>query len=46
MAKTLVNDYPEVEDAVRFRLRGSYILKYGESSFKEQRFAFSDPTFF
>lgn len=46
MAKTLVNDYPEVEEAVRFRSRGSYIIKYGENSFKEQRFTFSDPTFF
>jgi len=46
MAKTLVNDYPEVEEAVRFRRRGSYILKYGENSFKERRFIFSDPTFF
>lgn len=46
MAKTLVNDYPEVEDAVRFRRRGSYILKYGENSFKEQRFVFSDATLF
>jgi putative ABC transport system permease protein len=46
MAKTLINDYPEVEEAVRFRSRGSYIIKYGENTFKEQRFIFSDPTFF
>jgi putative ABC transport system permease protein len=46
MAKTLVNDYPEVEEAVRFLNRGSYIIKYGENSFKERRFIFSDTTFF
>ena len=46
MAKTMLNDYPEVEEAVRFRNRGSYIIKYGENSFKERRFVFSDPTFF
>ena len=46
MAKTLVNDYPEVEEAVRFRNRGSYIIKYGENSFKERQFVFTDPTFF
>ena len=46
MAKAMVNDYPEVEDAVRFRSRGSYIIKYGENSYKERRFIFSDPSFF
>jgi putative ABC transport system permease protein len=46
MAKTLVNDYPQVEDAVRFRYKGSFIVKYGENSFKERKVIFSDPTFF
>jgi len=46
MAKTLVDDYPEVEDAVRFRNKGSYIIQYGDNSFKERRVIFSDPTLF
>ncbi len=46
MAKTLVNDYPEVEDAVRFRRRDSFIIKYGNNSYKEKRVIFSDPTLF
>jgi len=46
MAKTLVSDYPEVEKAVRFRSRGSFIIRYGEKSFKEKRFIYSDATFF
>jgi putative ABC transport system permease protein len=46
MAKTLASEYPEVEAAVRFRSRGSYIIKYGENSFKEQRFIFSEPSLF
>ena len=46
MAKTLINDYPEIEDAVRFRDRGSFIVKYGDNSFKERKLIFSDPAFF
>ncbi len=46
MAKTLVRDYPEVEEAVRFLDRGSFLIKYEEKSFKEQDFIFTDPTFF
>ena len=46
MAKTLVNDYPDVVDAVRFRDKGSYIIRHGDNSFKEKRVIFSDPTLF
>lgn len=46
MAKTLINDYPEVIDAVRFRDRGSFIIKYGDNSFKETKFIFSDNSLF
>jgi putative ABC transport system permease protein len=46
MAKTLKTDYHEVEQTVRFRDQGSFIVKYGDNSFKEQKFIFSDPTFF
>ncbi len=46
MGKTMTEDYPEVEEAVRFRDRGSCIIKYKENSFKEERFLYSDPTLF
>lgn len=46
MAKVLLDEYPEVEDAVRFRQRGRYIFRYGDKSFKEQRVTFADPSLF
>ena len=46
MAKVLIAEYPEVEDAVRFRQRGSLIVQYGENSFKERRVTFADPSLF
>ncbi|MGB2905488.1 MAG: ABC transporter permease [Candidatus Aminicenantaceae bacterium] len=46
MAKTLVAEYPEIVDAVRFRGRGDYIVQYGDTSFREQRVIFADPTVF
>jgi len=46
MAKTLVDEYPEVIDAVRFRDRGSFIVKYGDNSFKEKKFVFADNNLF
>ncbi|MDH4271123.1 MAG: ABC transporter permease, partial [Candidatus Aminicenantes bacterium] len=45
-ARTLVDEFPEVVDAVRFRQRGSVILKVGDHSFKERRVAYVDPSFF
>jgi len=45
-AKTMIADFPEVEDAVRFRQHGSYIVQYKEQSFREQRVVFTDTTFF
>jgi len=46
MANVLLDEYPEIEDAVRFRKRGSYIVRYGDNNFKERRIAFADPSFF
>lgn len=46
MAKTIVNDYPEVVTATRFRERGSFIFKYGDNSFKEERVVYADPEIF
>ncbi len=45
-AQTLIDEFPEVVDAVRFRQRGSLILKVGDHSFKERRVAYADPSFF
>lgn len=39
-------EFPEILDTVRFRNRGSYILRYGDNSFKERRTIFADASFF
>lgn len=46
MAKVLIDEYPEIEDAVRFRQRGSYVIQYGEDSFRERLVSFADQSFF
>ena len=46
MAAALINEFPEVEDAVRFRNKGSYIIKFEDKSFTERRVIFSDTTIF
>jgi putative ABC transport system permease protein len=43
---TLVSDYPEVLNAVRFRDQGSFVVQKDEISFKEEDFIFADSTFF
>ena len=45
-AQTLIDEFPEVVDAVRFRQRGSFVLKVGDHSFKERRVSYADPSFF
>ena len=45
-AKAMVTDFPEVEDAVRFRQRGDYIVQYTDKSFHEENIVFTDTTFF
>jgi len=45
-AKTMVTDFPEIEDAVRFRQRGDYIVQYKDQSFREEKIVFTDTTFF
>lgn len=42
MAKTLVENYPEVENAVRFRQINSCTLNYEDKNFVENRIIFSD----
>ncbi len=46
MASVLIDEYPEVEEAVRFRFNGSYIIKFADKSFTETRVIFSDATIF
>jgi len=48
MAQALVNDYPEVLWATRFRDRGSYIVKVGKTNdiFKEEGVLFADSNVF
>jgi putative ABC transport system permease protein len=45
VAKVLVDDYPEVEDAVRFRDKGSFVIRYGDNSYKERHIVYADSSF-
>jgi putative ABC transport system permease protein len=46
MADVVLDTYPEVEAAVRFSSQGSFIVQYGDNSFKEDRIIFADASFF
>jgi putative ABC transport system permease protein len=46
VARTLLNNYPEVKQATRLQQGGSPIVVYGDKSFKEDAFAYVDPNFF
>ncbi|CAN5484033.1 ABC transporter permease [soil metagenome] len=46
VAKTLLADYPEVEEATRLNNAGSPIITYGDKTFKEGSVAFVDSNFF
>ena len=46
MAQVLKDEFPEVENAVRFRQRGIYVFRYGDNTFKEMRVSYVDPSFF
>ncbi|MEQ9102622.1 MAG: ABC transporter permease [Imperialibacter sp.] len=39
-------DFPEVEDYVRFRTRGYFLVKYGEDVYKEESVAYVDANVF
>jgi len=45
VAKALVDDYPEIEDAVRFRDKGSFVIRYGDNSYKERHIVYADSSF-
>jgi putative ABC transport system permease protein len=46
MAKTLINEYPEVESATRIARMGDWLVGSGERKFNEEQFLFADSTFF
>ena len=48
MAEALLNDYPEVEQSVRIRQAGGWIVRQGDRVFNESsdEFLFADSTFF
>jgi len=47
MAKALVDEFLEVEDTVRFREGSdSYLFKFGNKGFREEKVVFSEPSFF
>ena len=48
MAEALLNDYPEVEQAVRVRQAGGWIVRRGDRIYQESadEFMFADSTFF
>jgi len=45
-AETMKAEFPEIEDTVRFRRRGDYIVQYQDHSFREERVIFADNSFF
>lgn len=46
MGPTLKNDYTDVEDMVRFRPRGQFLIRSGQANIKENDVIFSDPSVF
>lgn len=46
LAPALISDFPEIETAVRFRQRGSFLVKRTVQNFKEDNVIFADSTLF
>jgi len=46
LAITVVKDYPQIENAVRFRSYGPSLVKKGEQNIRENRIIFADSTLF
>jgi putative ABC transport system permease protein len=46
MAKALVDEFPEVEEATRVRTFGYPVIRYKDKTFSEERWFNTDPTFF
>ena len=43
---TMVSQYPEVKSFCRFRDRGSFLVKYEDISYKEEKVVYTDSSFF
>jgi len=43
---TVLEDFPEVEQQVRLRSRGSFLVRHEEDSYREEDVIFADSTFF
>jgi putative ABC transport system permease protein len=46
VAEAMMDEFPEVENAVRFREESSVTVKIGAAVFREKRIVYSDPQFF
>lgn len=46
MAASMRADYPEIENVVRLRQYGDWLVSYQDKKFHEERFLFADSTFF
>jgi len=46
MAQALISDYPEVENVVRIREYGDWLVTYKENKFHEENILFADSTFY
>ena len=46
MAQAILNDYPEVLEAVRIRGMGDWLIRFGDIKFNEAGVLFADSTFF
>jgi putative ABC transport system permease protein len=46
LAQTFLNDFPEVENATRFRDRGGFKVRKGDENIQERRFVYADPQIF
>jgi putative ABC transport system permease protein len=41
-AQAMIDDFPEVEDAVRLKTGGNWYIRYGDKTYKETDFIFAD----
>ncbi len=46
MAQAMIQDYPEVKNAVRLREAGDWLMVYGDRKFNEDNVLFADSSFF
>jgi putative ABC transport system permease protein len=46
LARTMIREIPEVEDATRIALFGAWLVRYGNVRYNEDNIIFTDPNFF